>query len=154
MRSPFLCVLVGLLAETIYHAEGLARPHSSHSTSKTTSIKNNDDPDPTLNRRNFMALGISSAVLLGTSKNGDAARAFPNKISDKYDDRPKRRGPQVRASRETRVRVKRVRSSLWICLQFIRSLCFCFAAISIVAASLKTLVWRHERIWSEMSTKA
>jgi len=47
--------------------------------------------DATTSRRNLISIGISSAVFFGFN---NAVLAFPNKISDKYDDRPKRRGPQ------------------------------------------------------------
>lgn len=36
----------------------------------------------------------ASFAILGVNTFGQNAMAFPNKISDKYDDRPKRRGPQ------------------------------------------------------------
>lgn len=45
-------------------------------------------------RRNFFGLGLTSAFLFGTTI-PQPAQAFPNKISNQYDDRPKRRGPQV-----------------------------------------------------------
>ncbi|CAB9503082.1 Protein of unknown function (DUF1499) [Seminavis robusta] len=46
---------------------------------------------PEMNRRDLFGIGlVSTALLFG----GDSAEAFPNKISTKYDDRPKRRGPQ------------------------------------------------------------
>ena len=93
--SLFRCLLVGLATErTLHNVEGLARPQSPSTTTPGT----NCDSDPSMSRRNLLALGVSSAVLLGTT-NGDTAKAFPNKISDKYDDRPKRRGPQVRGQR-------------------------------------------------------
>jgi len=38
-------------------------------------------------------VAVSSVFLLSSPP----VNAFANKISDKYDDRPKRRGPQVRA---------------------------------------------------------
>lgn len=43
-------------------------------------------------RRNLILSGVPSLItlVLAPSK----ARAFPNKVSDKYDDRPKRRGPK------------------------------------------------------------
>lgn len=46
-----------------------------------------------LSRRNVLSVGISSAFFSGITSN-DRAQAFDNKISTKYDDRPKRRGPQ------------------------------------------------------------
>lgn len=47
-----------------------------------------------MSRRNLFGLGLSSAVLFGITGEEDVALAFSNKISDKYDDRPKRKGPQ------------------------------------------------------------
>mmetsp|Transcript_3960 Transcript_3960/g.5219 ORF Transcript_3960/g.5219 Transcript_3960/m.5219 type:complete len:253 (+) Transcript_3960:105-863(+) len=48
-------------------------------------------PTKTTNRRNALSLlvGTASALVVGSSE----ASAFENKISNKYDDRPKRRGP-------------------------------------------------------------
>ena len=90
MRYPaFLFLLIGLAAQT--HVDGLAQPLSSDSKA-TAGIPASSEASTS--RRNLFALGISSAILLGTS-GVDAAEAFSNKISDKYDDRPKRRGPQV-----------------------------------------------------------
>lgn len=45
-------------------------------------------------RRQALLTGFSSAVVFGWISPQDAANAFPNKISTKYDDRPKRKGPQ------------------------------------------------------------
>ena len=43
-------------------------------------------------RRDLLTFGFVVAPMLFRA---DEASAFSNKISDKYDDRPKRRGPQV-----------------------------------------------------------
>ena len=46
----------------------------------------------TLSRRGVLSLGFSSLFILGASED---ALAFDNKISNKYDDRPKQRGSKV-----------------------------------------------------------
>lgn len=43
-------------------------------------------------RREILSFGASAIAFLGMT---GPATAFSNKISDKYDDRPKRKGPQV-----------------------------------------------------------
>ena len=48
-------------------------------------------PDPT-SRRSCLGVLASASLALVTAP---AAQAFDNKISNKYDDRPKRRGPKV-----------------------------------------------------------
>lgn len=60
---------------------------------KCQSPSNAFDINVLISRRQAFVLGFSSAFLLGVSSNNKAT-AFPNKISTKYDDRPKRRGPQ------------------------------------------------------------
>ena len=45
-------------------------------------------------RRHIIEVAVASAFALGERK----ANAFDNRISNKYDDRPKRRGPQVSMS--------------------------------------------------------
>jgi uncharacterized protein (DUF1499 family) len=64
---------------------GVGPASSSTSTSASTS------------RRQALLTGFSSvtaAACWGWTNPGDAANAFSNKISNKYDDRPKRKGPQ------------------------------------------------------------
>ena len=65
------------------HPRGVVVDHpSSHSEGLTTT-----------SRRAFLGgMLLISAPLLSSSS---AALAFDNKISSKYDDRPKRRGPKV-----------------------------------------------------------
>ncbi len=52
--------------------------------------------DISRSRRDIFTAVITAAIpLLGTSLLPDGALAFDNRISTSYDDRPKRRGPQV-----------------------------------------------------------
>lgn len=88
--SAFLFLFVELVVQTL--VEGLAQPLRDTRSNPAAIISASSEASTS--RRSLFALGISSAILLGTS-DGDAAEAFSNKISDKYDDRPKRRGPQV-----------------------------------------------------------
>lgn len=53
-----------------------------------------NQPAALMSRRTTFGLASSLAALLGVTES-DCALAFANKISTKYDDRPKRRGPQV-----------------------------------------------------------
>jgi hypothetical protein len=52
------------------------------------------DPNSLSTRRAMIGAGVYSALFFGVTKS-DTSHAFPNKISTMYDDRPKRRGPQV-----------------------------------------------------------
>ena len=45
-----------------------------------------------MSRRRILSFGASAVAFVGVV---GPASAFANKISDKYDDRPKRKGPQV-----------------------------------------------------------
>ncbi len=60
---------------------------------------NNDDNigennDEQMNRRDLFVNGFKSILIVGSSLSSQPSHAFDNKISNKYDDRPKRRGPQ------------------------------------------------------------
>jgi hypothetical protein len=73
-------VVLGLLNLTT----GLAHPDPNGSKTRMAS--------ETLSRRGILSLGLSSLFVLGAS---DDALAFDNKISNKYDDRPKQTGGKV-----------------------------------------------------------
>ena len=49
-----------------------------------------------MSRREIFSAGMAGMFLLGSN---NPAQAFDNKISNKYDDRPKRRGSKVREFR-------------------------------------------------------
>ena len=84
MRAAFIiaCALVG-------YAEGL-----SPSTKEPTRVASTDPTSVVSSRRAWVGAmaTLSASSLLPVT----AATAFDNKISNKYDDRPKRRGPKVR----------------------------------------------------------
>jgi hypothetical protein len=63
---------------------GLVQPDPSGNKARTAS-------EP-LSRRGVLSLGFASLFILGASED---AHAFDNKISNKYDDRPKQRGGKV-----------------------------------------------------------
>eukprot|EP00550_Attheya_septentrionalis_P004097 CAMPEP_0198294108 /NCGR_PEP_ID=MMETSP1449-20131203/20704_1 /TAXON_ID=420275 /ORGANISM="Attheya septentrionalis, Strain CCMP2084" /LENGTH=282 /DNA_ID=CAMNT_0043993965 /DNA_START=117 /DNA_END=963 /DNA_ORIENTATION=- len=58
------------------------------------SVKSEDQTasDHSKSRRDAIFLTLSTLSIFGI--NSQAVNAFPNKIGDKYDDRPKRKGPQ------------------------------------------------------------
>jgi hypothetical protein len=57
--------------------------------SKATQFATRNDENASA-RRQLLSWGLSSCSFLSLPSS-----AFENKVSDKYDDRPKRRGPQV-----------------------------------------------------------
>jgi hypothetical protein len=77
---------------------GLVEPHLANNIKLPVNKPlSNLVPENKMSRRGVMAFGFSSIFLLGVAED---AHAFPNKISDKYDDRPKRRGSMVRCCNE------------------------------------------------------
>lgn len=79
--------------------------HSRGAASLSSLSAHNFDDDfneeSSINRRGMLAkfgssMSAAMALSLGAGGFPTEALAFPNKISDKYDDRPKRKGPQVR----------------------------------------------------------
>ncbi len=97
----------GLSLGLVYHANAFVTPQSSvqmSSTSATTTIlcaSNEDSSSPiAMSRREYMQnlsklLTATTVATIATETiNVPNSFAFENKISDKYDDRPKRKGPQ------------------------------------------------------------
>lgn len=65
------------MARQSHHLTHFSKEHSDHDVSS---------------RRDMLSWGVASLVSLTSA--AQPINAFGNKISDKYDDRPKRRGPQ------------------------------------------------------------
>jgi hypothetical protein len=88
-----------MMKQTLFLAAAAALLFSSQVECLAPSSKSLTKGSPaeniqSISRRNVFGLAISSAMMLGITKD-DEALAFANKISTQYDDRPKRRGPQV-----------------------------------------------------------
>jgi uncharacterized protein (DUF1499 family) len=64
-----------------------------NSVSEDHQVQHVDTETPLLTRRESLAKSLWAGVMAaGILSSSDAANAFPNKISNKYDDRPKQRG--------------------------------------------------------------
>lgn len=82
----FSTAVTALILGTVGRAYGLVNPlPTSNKVNLNEAIGNVN----LSSRRQALLWGLSSAFLVG-----GPANAFANKISDKYDDRPKRRGPK------------------------------------------------------------
>lgn len=94
-------------------------------------------------RREILSFGASAIAFLGMT---GPATAFSNKISDKYDDRPKRKGPQVCARLNSVMR--------WMDLFWWKS-CRSFPSShwnTFFVCSPRILELRRAKIWSVMNT--
>lgn len=57
--------------------------------------RDDDETFRLFSRRAVLSSGLSVLAITPWNNEGGRALAFPNKVSTKYDDVPKRRGPQV-----------------------------------------------------------
>lgn len=90
MKTHSSFVIALLLGSSINIAHGLAFGGKAQRTSKGA-----DDRSTTCNRRTLLTSALTTVVSAATVFGlPDESKAFDNKISAKYDDRPKRRGPQ------------------------------------------------------------
>jgi hypothetical protein len=78
---------VGLLLTTAFSSNNLS-PRIMHQSSSAL----NSHEDQRSTRRETIKSWTSAALAVGILVSSDEALAFPNKISSKYDDRPKQRG--------------------------------------------------------------
>eukprot|EP00565_Helicotheca_tamesis_P004162 CAMPEP_0185737170 /NCGR_PEP_ID=MMETSP1171-20130828/29836_1 /TAXON_ID=374046 /ORGANISM="Helicotheca tamensis, Strain CCMP826" /LENGTH=221 /DNA_ID=CAMNT_0028408033 /DNA_START=32 /DNA_END=694 /DNA_ORIENTATION=+ len=104
-QSLLFCICLALLGHNANAFQPTPPQPSLHIRTKTTipphilSFSNNDnansDEDTVSSRREAIMKGIATAsIMMTTVGTPVVGNAFENKISDKYDDRPKRRGPQ------------------------------------------------------------
>ena len=87
---PSLALIVSLTL-----SEALVSPEPSNAKNALKQELNSALPtsEGTLSRRGLLSAGLAGLLLLET--NGSPASAFDNKVSNQYDDRPKRRGSKV-----------------------------------------------------------
>jgi len=83
-----LCVVVAVLIASSMAFSSSSVSRARRSPTSRFSTKTDHDGS---SRRELLAHGLLSLAFLGTTQ---PSNAFSNKISDAYDDRPKRRGPQ------------------------------------------------------------
>ena len=84
------------LMASVAPSKGLVSPHPTH-TKNTMKQDVVETVAPSmggsLSRRGLISAGLAGLFLLET--NNSPANAFDNKVSNQYDDRPKRRGSKV-----------------------------------------------------------
>lgn len=92
MKSHPLAALIVAYSHSLFAAAFLCT-NLSHKVHQPSSLSLSRHADSTISRRETLKTSWESAALITTALiHPEKAMAFPNKISSKYDDRPKQRG--------------------------------------------------------------
>lgn len=89
---PFL--LLVLIQSLFQYCAALTNVRSAHHRHTKKLVRSQEMMNEDVNRRGMISIALAFPALLVTPFLENQAVAFDNKVSNKYDDRPKRRGPQ------------------------------------------------------------